>query len=599
LRSIIVNKATEGESSDGRIDLNKLESSFRLELEKEFRPLQFADTHPVPVDIEALKAYKTQRIPYLAAPASPFAFATLSAFRDILQLVTAKWTEEQVAEWNHLIETVSSAINERNVRTAQELEEHARRAAEVVELRNEVGSLRERISLLTRENERLERSHERELERVGSLMSVTRTESRKSFVRWRSALIAALLAAILGFPIGAYFLSSVAPLMIYIVASSRNDPDLLGALQTMAQASSEEMRVGGTPIQTRVELLEEDTADAAQAKAKQILNRKDALLVIGYINSLPTEASLPVYFGTRPQIPFIAALATANDLLTQCNSSCFVAPGIVPLLQLPPTNEAQAVSGLQFARAHGLHKFLIVSDRDLGDSAYSAAYSEDLAATYEREIERYNSDKPNTKSEPIELVGKSGMGAVDDELARLGPDCVLYTGYETGAKALLANPLLYSKHMVVILSDASLTAATLGRLRFEHPPVYFTYSMSAADYNTRRYGLARDAFFIAHQLISDMNARGLGTTFGLRSPFHSTTPVDVRRDLARVMLQNSESRSSYLGPSGVTYIFSGYKRVGAPFHVLQPSRFGDLVDADTAPDIDFRSARGLTNFPQR
>lgn len=89
LRSVIVNKATEAEEKGGHLDLETLESSFRLELVKEF-PLEFRDTHAVPVDLEALKAYKTQRIPYLASPASLFSFATLSAFRDILQISYVK-----------------------------------------------------------------------------------------------------------------------------------------------------------------------------------------------------------------------------------------------------------------------------------------------------------------------------------------------------------------------------------------------------------------------------------------------------------------------------------------------------------------------------
>src|SRR5262249_4660987 len=106
LRAIIVNKATETEHKGDEIDLRKMEASFRLELAKEF-PLRFEDTHPIPVDVEALKAYKTQRIPYRAAPASLFSFATLSAFSDILQVVTAPWQEDQIKGWNNLVTVIS------------------------------------------------------------------------------------------------------------------------------------------------------------------------------------------------------------------------------------------------------------------------------------------------------------------------------------------------------------------------------------------------------------------------------------------------------------------------------------------------------------
>src|SRR5215467_3902995 len=97
LRSIIMNRTTEKHDAD-QLDLNKLEVSFRLQLETEF-PVKFNDTHPVPADLEVLRAYKTQKVPYLAAPASLFSFATLSAFGEILRVVTAKWTADQVKRW--------------------------------------------------------------------------------------------------------------------------------------------------------------------------------------------------------------------------------------------------------------------------------------------------------------------------------------------------------------------------------------------------------------------------------------------------------------------------------------------------------------------
>jgi cellulose biosynthesis protein BcsQ len=170
LRSIIVNKASEGDSKDGNIDLQKLEVSFRLELEKEF-PVKFLDTHPVPIDIEAFKAYKTQRIPYLAAPASLFAFATLSAYRDILQVVTSRWSETQVKQWNALVETVSTAIAARNQKLQAERELKAEREKQLLSLQTENQTLQQRLAELAKEKDRLEHRYERELERTTVLFS--------------------------------------------------------------------------------------------------------------------------------------------------------------------------------------------------------------------------------------------------------------------------------------------------------------------------------------------------------------------------------------------------------------------------------------------
>lgn len=170
LRSIIVNKASEGDSKDGNIDLQKLEVSFRLELEKEF-PVKFLDTHPVPIDIEAFKAYKTQRIPYLATPASLFAFATLSAYRDILQVVTSRWSEAQVKQWNELVETVSTAIAARNRKLQAERELKAEREKQLLSLQTENQALQQRLAELAKEKDRLESRYERELERTTVLFS--------------------------------------------------------------------------------------------------------------------------------------------------------------------------------------------------------------------------------------------------------------------------------------------------------------------------------------------------------------------------------------------------------------------------------------------
>lgn len=88
LRAIVVNKATHGE-----------ESSFRLALEREF-PIKFSDTYAVPLDLDAIRAYRDQQIPYVVAPESDFSFATMRVFARIMGLVTGGWEEERIDKWN-------------------------------------------------------------------------------------------------------------------------------------------------------------------------------------------------------------------------------------------------------------------------------------------------------------------------------------------------------------------------------------------------------------------------------------------------------------------------------------------------------------------
>jgi MinD-like ATPase involved in chromosome partitioning or flagellar assembly len=161
LRSIIVNRATEGQDTD-QLDLSKLEVSFRLQLETEF-PVKFNDTHPVPADLEVLRAYKTQKVPYLVAPASLFSFATLSAFGEILKVVTAKWTSEQVQRWNSLVGSVSEAIDKRNKEHIAERESRAASAEQLAVLRRVNAEQKEKISNLEKEIDRLDDRYRREL----------------------------------------------------------------------------------------------------------------------------------------------------------------------------------------------------------------------------------------------------------------------------------------------------------------------------------------------------------------------------------------------------------------------------------------------------
>src|SRR5262249_60435 len=113
-----------------------------------------------------LKAYKTQRIPYRAAPASLFSFATLSAFSDILQVVTAPWQEDQIKGWNNLVTVISEAVSGRNKQVIEERENQQKRNAKLAELRKEKRILEELCAQHKRELERTQQAYERELARV-------------------------------------------------------------------------------------------------------------------------------------------------------------------------------------------------------------------------------------------------------------------------------------------------------------------------------------------------------------------------------------------------------------------------------------------------
>jgi cellulose biosynthesis protein BcsQ len=122
LRGVIVNKATEFSPNEAgalsglhNLDLEKMEASFRNALVEEF-DIRYSDTHPVPLDLEAVQAYKSQKIPYLACPSSVFSYATLTAFSSLLRTVTVQWPDETTKRWNALVDRVSIAIKAENDR---------------------------------------------------------------------------------------------------------------------------------------------------------------------------------------------------------------------------------------------------------------------------------------------------------------------------------------------------------------------------------------------------------------------------------------------------------------------------------------------------
>jgi MinD-like ATPase involved in chromosome partitioning or flagellar assembly len=170
LRSIIVNRATEGFNTPGPINLDQVEYSFRVQLEREF-PVKVKDTHPVPADIEVLLAYKTQRMPYLAAPASLFSFATLTAFGRILRIVTSKWSDKQVQQWNELVASVSEAVEKRNKALLAEREAQGAAAHQLASLEQENEKQKQRIEDLSREIDRIDKQYQRELARTEGLFA--------------------------------------------------------------------------------------------------------------------------------------------------------------------------------------------------------------------------------------------------------------------------------------------------------------------------------------------------------------------------------------------------------------------------------------------
>ncbi len=145
MRAIILNKATDGE-----------EKEYRLALEKEFE-LEYNETYPFPLDVEAIKSYKVHQIPYIKTMSSDFSCATLNAFSGIMRVVTAQWSEDRIDRWDELVHKVNDAYEKRIERDEQERREQEKRETKFNELVDTVEKLEQKLkraeeeALLTKE----------------------------------------------------------------------------------------------------------------------------------------------------------------------------------------------------------------------------------------------------------------------------------------------------------------------------------------------------------------------------------------------------------------------------------------------------------------
>jgi hypothetical protein len=381
--------------------------------------------------------------------------------------------------------------------------------------------------------------------------------------------------------------------------------------------------------------------------AEKLVDGSDTLLVIDHGRSQKIEDSVRTYFGARPQVPLIATVATDDDLLAPCNSSTIQRPALTdndsgsscfdgswvdaltqgsepfaPLLQLSPTNQVQGASAVQFALQSGKHRFLIV----LGNDPNDQSYTENMKNAYGAAI----------RAARAQLVGVLRMDALPSsfDFDVLKPDCVLYAG-SLGEAQTLFNRLSTIKpgtpEFSMMLSDsviqsrgtdadlagfipASPDPSMLPRFtpsgrhgpielagKIERVPVgrskkallasqssvqvNFTFQDDAADYNSHKSPYVDDAFSVALQLINDLNERGGDLSLRVKSLFHIQNVKDVRRNLLRIMKQNSSSRTWYESKSGMPYVFDGPKQFHGIFHVWQLKQGSSLVGSEM-DDVD-------------
>jgi hypothetical protein len=424
-------------------------------------------------------------------------------------------------------------------------------------------------------------------------------------------LWAAVFALAFGLPLAVYFAKYFIDLpayKIYVVAGShylnKTSPDRDTESQFKSSPELVGLKVDGVPVEIEVVELGDDRPETAEAEARELAGKGDTLLVIGHLDSEPTEKSLPTYFKARPQVPFIASVQTDDNLLKKAllvkdcdgpNSSCYDGLKSLPYLQLSPANEEQAHWAVQFAAESHRHHFLIVESGDTSN----ATYSKSLVDAYKKAIDELILRDPSATRHFLSM-SDLWRNKLDEDLFDEDIDCLLYAGGFDDAAPLLKKvaelengrgtvreDVVSSGGPVMVILDDSVVEQRLEGTKFAVSRVNITDQADAEDYRNgiSVYGL--DAIAIASQLVNDLNTRGLDLNYRVKAFFRQQTGADVRRNLVRVMQDNFTYRSAYYGArksatasnSRTVYAFDRYTRVNGMFHVWERTGL-DSADVD-------------------
>jgi hypothetical protein len=344
-------------------------------------------------------------------------------------------------------------------------------------------------------------------------------------------------------------------------------------------------QVRGVPVQLQQEQInnEDESRDIqlTVAKAEEIGAKEDTLLVITQLNSGPTEAALPAFFEhTHPAVPVLATSETDDDLLKSCGPThCGGDLGFAPLLQLPPTNRAQAEAAFRFALQNNRTRFSIVKE----DTALNGndPYVESLISDFVDVIQRgRNYDIHQGMTTSLELTPPDAQALSDFKKSDLEKDvdCVLYVGQLTHAKELLQDLSKKGSHAMVILSDTAVEPTITGGevgpcatpLAKEACSVRFLDVRNADDWNRQTNSFVLDAQAIAGQLIDDLDHRTHSWSwFGLKCWLDWETTADVREELLREMKDDLDRRVSYNGWTNTSLDYSGGLDADAPIYTFR------------------------------
>lgn len=302
--------------------------------------------------------------------------------------------------------------------------------------------------------------------------------------------------------------------------------------------------------------------DEAERISKDLVARNDTLMVVGHLQSTPTQRAIPAYMQANPAIPVILTTETNPYLVPQPSAE----RTFYPVFRLTATDLDQAKKAAAFAVGKQASKFWVVED--MGNPVYSSY----LAHEFVKQL-----DQPKSKV----LLWSSNYNIPPAyAIESLGIDWVFFAGeWQNGlilVRQLRAMPK--TKNVNVLLSDWCVDERLLQYGDKDVEGVYLTHPLPANVYREQQYrSYGTDALSVIRQLLQegDQKFNQVATAEGrLTYLTHRLLGLrrisDARRVIIHLMQSAVNEKTAFELSGGKKAVFNGNStRADSDFEVWQ------------------------------
>jgi Periplasmic binding protein len=372
--------------------------------------------------------------------------------------------------------------------------------------------------------------------------------------------------------------------LIYFVGPLGGDTSLVKMENIFRKAAARS--INGVPV--KFEAID-DSGDPsiAQSIATRLASSGDTLMVVGHVLSSTTKEALPIYMKADPQIPVILTTETNPQILPARADP----DQDFPVFRLSPTDDDQALSAYEFAKAQHGEKFWVVEGSD------NPVYTKYLASKFLEDAQ--------SNSTKVLLLSSMINPPAAQTVEQLRVQWVFFAGNWQGALTLIREVrALHLSSIHFILSDGCANAELLKYGGKDVEGAYVMHQLTAKEFNDPRpdeiqddnhgYGLyATYALEIidrllkkADQRFSELARHEVGFSYMVHETLRMHRVSDARKVLIKCM--NRSMGTPFRMSNGEEFRFrKDATREGARFNVWQikKNRFQDLEKVGSTNEV--------------